>query len=290
MPSNTNTPRVRLSAEDSAGSWGPELERAAIGALDFVQSKLGVELDAPPTIESIQPEQAFYDALGRRPHRLVAVAISGTNKVLINRQKYIAGDAARRWEVLVHEFTHLILGRMIPGGVPRWLDEGLAMIVAGETSFRYSLRVSTAATFGNLVSLENLWASKSGPAADQELAYAESASATRYFLKVGVRDGFTSGGDSHGDAGALVRRLADPERGEALRHLLRDPVYIRAFEKRWRSSLKTIWTWVAALSGGSFLWIAMTGLFLLAYWRKRRLAKQTEERWREEEEAFPYLE
>lgn len=286
MASEPDRAKVRLSEEDRAGSWGPELERAAIEALTYVEAKLEVELDAPPAIESIQPESAFYDALGRRPHRLVAVAMAGENRVVINRQKYIAGDPARRREVLVHEFTHLILGRMIPGGVPRWLDEGLAMIVAGERSFQYSLRVSTAATFGNLVSLENLWASNTGPAADQELAYAESVSATRYFLKTGVRDGFISGGEP----AALVRRLADPVGGESLRRLLRDRVYIRAFEKRWRSSLKTIWTWVAALSGGSFLWIAMTGLFLLAYWRKRRLAKQTEERWREEEEAFPYLE
>jgi hypothetical protein len=270
---------VILDTKDRQASWGADLAALAGEALDTAETRMGVALSDPPRIRSIAPESAFYDALGRQPHRIVAVAQAEENRVVINRARYLVlGHYARR-QVLIHEFAHLILGREVPGGVPRWLDEGLAMMVAREGGIDGSVRVAAAASFGGLVPLHALWGGPEAGVINQDLAYAQSLSATRFFLESGAwgpygpRDGLPE----------LVRKLAHPTYGRALRDLLDDPVFIRAFERRWRESVQTFWSWIAALTSGGFFWMGISSLFLLAYWRKRRMAELKQAEWKEEE-------
>lgn len=270
---------VFLAPSDRRAAWGADLEALAGEALDVAETRMGVALSDPPTIQSIAPVAAFYDALGRRPHRIVAVAQSHENRVVINRSVWLAlGHYARR-QVLIHEFAHLILGREVPGGVPRWLDEGLAMMVAREGGIDGSVRVAAAASFGGIVPLHALWGGSEAGVINQDLAYALSLSATRFFLESGAwgpygpRDGLPE----------LIRKLAHPTYGRALRDLIHDPVFIRAFERRWRESIQTFWSWIAALTSGGFFWVGISGLFLLATWRKRRMAEIKQAEWEEEE-------
>lgn len=275
--------RVQIDPEERDAPWGETLASQASEALVFTEARLGVALDAPPRVRSIAPETAFYAALGRRPHRIVAVALASENRVLINRAKYLEMGRYERHQVLVHEFTHLVLGRMVPSGVPRWLDEGLAMLVAGEQSLDGSLRVAVAASFGGLVSLDELWGGAEAGVINQDLAYAESLSASRFFLEsgawgpYGAQDGLQD----------MVRKLAHPEQGRALRDLLADAGFIRAFERRWVESIRGVWSWVAALTSAGFFWIGVSGLFLLAYWRKRRMTQRVEAEWAEAEASRP---
>ena len=278
--------QIELSTEDVRGPWAAELRRVCEFGLKRAQERLGLELDAKARVESIAPEDAFYRLLGSRPHNIAAVAIAHENRVVVNRQVFLASSRREREETLTHEFAHLILGRRVPGGLPSWLGEGLAMVTAEETSIIYHSRLAVAASFGGLIPLTDLWRRSPAETVDQTLAYAQSLSATRYLIKTGVRGSLGTGDDPK----PLARRLADRIGGAPLRELLRDPGYVRAFERRWKASIRTFWTWIAALSGGGVLWGAASLLFLVAYWRKKRMARMTEERWRDEEEAFPYLE
>lgn len=264
-----------LSPEDASGVWREELERAAREGLARAEERLGLPLDAPPTIRSIAGVEAFHRALGRRPHNLVAVAVAAENLVLVNRSAFLATGGRERTGTLAHEFSHLIVGRSVPGGVPRWLDEGLAMMVERGFDASYSVRLATATTFGNVRRLDSIWRSTTD--ADQSLAYAESVSATRFLLKEHGMEG---------DPGAFVRGLADPERGAATRRLLRDPRFMEAFERRWRESLFSLWTVLGALASDGFLWFFATVLLGLAWWRKRRMARRAERRWEREDEPL----
>lgn len=270
---------VQLHPGDRDAPWGPGLAALAAEALDIAEKRMGVALDEPPLIQTIAPEAAFYAALGRRPHRIVAVAQAHENRVLINRVKYLPLGGYGRRQVLIHEFAHLILGRKIPSAIPRWLDEGLAMMVAREGGIDGSVRVASAASFGGLVPLDTLWGGPHVGVINQDLAYAQSLSATRFFLESGAWGPF---GPNDG-LPELIRKLAHPTHGRALRDLLNDPVFIRAFERRWRESITTFWSWIAAITSGGFFWFGVSSLFLLAYWRKRRMAEQKQAEWREEE-------
>jgi hypothetical protein len=274
-------PTVELHPGERDQPWGPALEALATDALDVTQQRMGIALDSPPLVRSIAPEAAFYEELGRRPHRIVAVAVSELNTVIINRARYLEMGRYGRRQVLIHEFAHLILGRMVPSPIPRWLDEGLAMMVSGEQSLNRSIRVAMAASFGGLIPLNDLWGSAEVGMIDQDLAYAESLSAARFFLESGAWGPYSP----NDGLPELIRKLAHPEHGRALRELLNDPGFLRAFERRWRESLRTFWTWVAALTSGGVFWVSVSSLFLLAYWRKRRMAEKIEAQWEAEEAA-----
>lgn len=279
------TPAIRLSPDDANKPWAKDLIEASSFALEETERELGLSLDQPPSVEVLHPEEAFFERLGQRPHNIVAVALPHQNKIIINLRRFAEGGGRERHTTLVHEFSHLIVGQKIPAGLPRWMDEGLAMIASRETSFTYPTRVAIAATFGSLIPLRELQGAEFG-IRDQELAYAQSLSATRFFLETYHP---TGRGDTD-DPAWLVQKLADPEEGEHLRALVNDPNFIRGFERQWRDSLRSFWTWIAGLSTAGLLWVMMTFLFLLAYWRKRRMARATEQQWKEDEENFPYLE
>ena len=104
--------------------------------------------------------------------------------------------------------------------------------------------------------------------ADQELAYAESLSATRFLLRTFDADATPD------DPSPLVRRLAEPRRGAPLRNLLHDRPYMRGFERAWRDSITTLWTFAAVITGGGLFWIGAAWLFLFAYWRKRKRSRR----------------
>ena len=118
---------IRLSQQDAEGAWGEALADSAKAALARAEARLGLALDASPLVTSLAPESAFYASLGQRPHHLAAVARASQNAIVINRAVFAGMDRREREATLVHEFAHLILGRRVPGGLPRWLDEGMAI-------------------------------------------------------------------------------------------------------------------------------------------------------------------
>jgi hypothetical protein len=273
------SPAIRISAEDASKAWAPDLLALAAAARAAAESRLGLTLEEAPLVEVHTPESAFYSRLGRKPHNVIAVAFAHDNRIVINLQRYIEGGVRGSRNTLIHEFTHLILGQSIPAGLPRWMDEGLAMIVSGETSLGYPTRVGIAATFGTLIPLEELDDARFGTR-DQELAYAQSLSATKFFLD-------QQGGGDPNDPKPLVQKLAHPEEGQHLRALLHDSNFIRAFDRQWRDSVSSLWTTIAAITSGGILWGFLALLFLVAYWRKRRMSRAREREWEEEEEPIP---
>ena len=77
---------------------------------------------------------------------------------------------------------------------------------------------------------------------------------------------------------------ADPREGPDFLANLWNSKIRDSLEWQWKDSRKTAWNWIAALSSGGFVWGFATLLFLLASWRKRRMAQMTRERFAEEEE------
>lgn len=270
---------IELSTEEARAPWGPPLRAKARRALARAEKRLGLRLNSPVHLLSFRTTFEFEHYLESRPTHLVAVARPERAEIVVLRSAWADYDPSRQEQVLVHEMTHLILGRRIRGRLPAWLDEGLAMITAGENSFEASWRVTVAGTLGGLLPMELLEDRVALGGESQELAYAQSLSMTRLYLQLALPDQpLTSR-----DPAPLARALADPETGPILLRRLWDPNFRSAFEIQWRRSYQTLWSWLAFLSGASFLWTIMSFLFLLAYWRKRRMARLIRERFEFEE-------
>lgn len=270
----------QLSDEDRAGAWGEQLARDATEALSDAEKRLGIKLKGTATITSFAPPEEFNRQVGANPHSIVAVAQAHNNAMTINRSVYLGTDPRERRQTLVHEFSHLIVGRGIPGGVPRWLDEGLAMIVSNEHGITYHARLAVAATLGGMIPIDRLWETAATGEEAQTLAYAQSLSLTRYYLDLFNKTYGFEGDDPAG----LVAKLADDQEGQYLRKLLNDPNYLHALESNWKKSLNSVWTWIAAFSGGGVFWGGLTFLFLFTYWRKKQLMEEKVRQWEEEED------
>ena len=268
---------VRLSAVDEAGKWGASMHAAAERALPRAEKRLGLKLDGTVEILSLPDEFAFESYLGGHMVHIVAVARPARCQIVINRPAWFRETPAQQEQTLVHEMTHLLLGRRIKERLPAWLDEGLAMLTAEEGDFETTWRVMINGTFDTLLPVPLLMDRVAIGEGRQELAYAQSLSLTQFY----IRQQFPEGKGL--DPAPLVARLADPALGARRVKLLWDPVLVSSLEYHWRQSYNTVWSLILVLSGSSLLWAAITLLFLLAWWRKRRMARGIRERFEREE-------
>ncbi len=251
----------------------------AIQALETAEERLGLEIRQPVSITTLGSDAEFRRAIGGKSSHLVAVARARRAEILINRPTYFAEGPIEQQRTLVHEMAHLIVGRRVQRRLPAWLNEGIAMLTAGQGGYGQGWRVATAGAFGGLIPFERLEQTVAiGPKA-QDLAYAQCLSITRFYLKRFYPKAQQSGFDPS----PLARALADPAAGPGLVGRLWDPGFRDGLEAQWRGSQRSLFSWAAVLSGSGFLWFAASGFFLLAYWRKRRMAMLKRQRMEDQE-------
>lgn len=86
---------------------------------------------------------------------------------------------------VVHELTHLVVHQATfnpYSGLPKWLDEGLAMYNEGELGAGFASRLEKAVEEGGLISVRTLCSPFSAHPEGAYLAYAESYSLVEYLL------------------------------------------------------------------------------------------------------------
>ncbi len=128
-----------------------------------------------------------------------------------------------------HEFSHLIIDRATSNpyaGLPRWLDEGLAMWSEGDLEADYRSVLNQAVRANQLISLKTLASNFPADSDQASLAYAQS-----YSVIVFIRDSF--GRDK---IGALLKVFKEGSTDEsALQRVLN--VNTEELDSRWRASL-----------------------------------------------------
>ncbi len=272
MPETTFT----LSEFDASSAWGDHLLALARRAEARVRSRTGL---APPgriLITTYPNLLALRREVGPVSGHVVAVAIPARGEVAIVRPILFSQEPEEQYRTMVHELTHLMVARHAAARLPAWLDEGLAMIVAGEGSFDQNWRLTVAGALGGLLPLARLENGMTFEGDAQSLAYAESLSVTQFLIDR------TAEGERTG-LPAFMNVLTDPERGAVFIGRLWDPLWRDALDAQWRNRHHALWNWVALLSGAGFLWVVASLLLLLAWWRKRRMSRMMRERFAREE-------
>jgi len=166
-------------------------------------------------------------------------------------------------QVFVHEVAHVVLhwsyGESEP---PRWLEEGLAQVVAGEFDLRTQAILSRAALGGGLIPLSSLTRSWPRQPARARIAYAESRD---FVLFVRHR---------HGDQAVvdLVRGLAE---GRTVEEALfaATGFTLDEIQDTWQARLRRRYAWLPVLGGSGTFW-GIAALLLVAGWARKRRAKR----------------
>ena len=176
-------------------------------------------------------------------------------------------------ELLLHELTHVLVARAAAGRpVPRWFNEGLAMMAGGSWSLEDRTRLTFAMVRRSerpLAELDRLFAGESGQV---RRAYALSGALVRDIVL------------RHGRP-APRRILAGVARGRRFPEAFREATgttlagHTASFWRRY-----SFWyRWVPLLGSSFTLWLLIVVLAFVAWWRKRRRVAALKRAWDEEE-------
>jgi hypothetical protein len=188
------------------------------------------------------------------------VAFPLHNLVIVRVQP--GGDPPRA--TLRHELSHIAVGRLTHGLVPRWFLEGLATIRAGDAWSREGRSLILAGLSNDLIPFGALDTGFPERPSDAELAYAESAAFVQYLL------------DQSSEAAlqdVLRRVVAGATFEDAMTSVMGSSP--RRLENAWRRSLDK---WILGLDlvmNRDFFWMVLSFLVIFGAWkvRRRRLAR-----------------
>lgn len=221
----------------------------------------------PGEMATLAPPNAPY------PDYAAGVAYPEIGLVLLTVKPVHPNSAQDLNEVFRHELAHVALEDAVGGRpVPRWFNEGFAVLASGETSFVRMQTLWTATVSDNLLSLGQLERTFPSEENEASIAYAEAADVVRFLVKREERHRFRG----------LISRLRD---GETMDSALLNSYgeETSTLESEWRDEVAKRYTFWPVLFSGSLIWAGTLGLFALGWRKKRRKARATLARWKTEE-------
>ncbi|MDP9037577.1 MAG: peptidase MA family metallohydrolase [Myxococcota bacterium] len=247
--------------------------RARLSA-DFGQPVLG---EALVRLARTPDQMAELAPIGSPPPAYASgVAYPSLHLALLALQAPATWEAPDLLELLRHELAHLGLSDALRGRhVPRWLDEGLAVHESGELRWSRWKALADASLSKRLLPFETLDDGFPSDTYAVSVAYAESADFVRFLMRDSDRARF----------GSLLARMRS---GTAFDRALEDAygTDLRKLEYEWREEVSHRFGWAPLLTGGGLLWALIAGLSVVAWARRRRLAKAKLAEWEREEAAM----
>ncbi len=175
---------------------------------------------------------------------------------------------------LRHELVHLLLYRNVnPAYLPQWLNEGIAMSLANEFRWQSMFVLSRMFIQNRIIPYHKLDRAFFMPSGQEQFgdAYAQALSMTRYLRNQLGEVRFWR----------VVRAMKDMPFPQALRE--HGAMTTQEF---WKAYERSLWKYAAfAMMGSGFFFQPAAILLILAYLRRRRIARGLYQRWEEEEAA-----
>lgn len=249
-------PRFRIHATDKAMGTARLLAAELEQDRDFIAARMGGDY---PGLTEVRVGEGIDEVLRLEvpsevpPHWAAGLAHPTENLILFDA-------AALRREggvgLVRHELSHLALVQAASPELPRWFQEGFAVLSASEWTPESALVMMRAAR--RPIPLEELERGFPEGYGDAQLAYAESASFLEYLYAHRGTEGMK----------ALIHEVHSGKKFDlAFRLAMGDP---EALERDWLSSVRVRYTWIPLLTGSSSVFVVMSLLCIAAYARVRR--------------------
>jgi len=233
-----------------------------------VLSQVRVEIARTPgEMATFAPPGAPY------PDYAAGVAYSEIGLVLLSLTPVHPGTEQDLGEVFRHELSHVALHDALNGQpVPRWFNEGFAVLASGETSFVRMKTLMMATVGGSLIPLRDIERSFPSDETKAQVAYAEAVDVVRFLVR-------------REDAHRFRALIAELRTGKAFDRAVLDAygVELSTLELEWRDDASRRYSIWPMLLSGTFFWVIALGVFVWAWRRKKRRDKLTLQRWTREE-------
>lgn len=259
----------------------PALEHLAarLQRIDPARLERAAELvGAPTSREKIAVFLAAEDTeLAKSvPSWISGYALGAESAIVIFPARVPSYPSSNLEEVLLHELAHVLIVRTAgEQPVPRWLNEGLALIAGGPWGLADRSRLSLAMLTDRRAPISDLDRLFAGSRTDRIRAYALAGAFTQNLLQL------------HGPkAGARILRGLGENLSidEAFRRAT--GVALEQAESSFWRRYEFLYRWLPVLTSGATLWIGITFLALIAVRRRRQRDAQIRRRWEQEESAL----
>lgn len=263
-------PELRITAPPELQAVQTRLESDKTKLEDIVQL-VGMRTAGPPIAVELAPETSPW---ARRVDPWVAgFAIGAESVLVIFPSRSPSYPHSTLDDVLRHEVAHVLIHRAAGGrAVPRWFNEGLAMVAERQWGLGDQTQLLYQLVSGPRDSLDALNRLFEGGQREQTRAYLLSGAFVHHLVR------------GYGDdaPGRILQEMDDGASFETAFYNVTGRTTTRAEAEFWDSH--RVWTtWIPILFSDEMLWAAVTLLALLAIQRKRRRNAQLRQRWEEEE-------
>ena len=220
-----------------------------------VKQELGYGLDYAPVIVLITDRSAFEKATGSA--HISAYAISEKGLIVMDYTRVLTKPFTLKG-TLKHELVHLVLGSALEAKIPKWLNEGVAQLVAGGPAeillSRNTSMLSGAVLSGRLIPLGGIENSFPRPRRGMVLAYEESLSFIR----------FIEAEFGKGTIRSILREIASGATAASAFHSITGEP-LAELEKRWMEDLFQKATWLSYISNHFYELLFILAALLTLY-------------------------
>jgi len=196
------------------------------------------------------------------------------SRVVLKSPSFTGVRVSELTRTVIHELTHFLIGAVAPPGtIPRWFNEGIAMYLGGEETFRSKINISTAIYTESLISLNEIKFVMTFSGDRANLAYAESRAALEYLIEISEEKSIKS---------ILAELYLNKSFDSAFTEVT--GMDLIDFEIEFRTEIRQRYRYYFLAAVGDYIWFLIPGLFILAYLAVKIRNMQTMRRWRIEEE------
>ena len=267
-------PHAYVHADPADRATAVRLARHAAEAIPRLSAELEVPIGPRMHVVLAHTEEDFKTLQpGKMPDWADGSAWPSLGRIFLKSPRIRGGTASTLETVFDHEIVHVLLGRAFyPRPVPRWLQEGMAQLLAKEYTAEKTDALAKGTLGRNLIGLHELSRGFPRDPARAHLAYAQSADLVAYIRSTHGPDALPT----------LVREMAKGERFEMAIRLATSQT-IDDLDMAWRSRLTSSGFSITPLLDEGLWWGLGALLVPLAWLTVRRRNKTKLEKWRREE-------
>ncbi|OIP39476.1 hypothetical protein AUJ95_05570 [Candidatus Desantisbacteria bacterium CG2_30_40_21] len=230
-----------------------------------------------PVYIIIAPSREVFEYLGGVREKWAVGLATGNNRIVIFSPRKF-GDKSEIERLIKHEYIHILLHQATGGnGLPRWLNEGLALYYESNV-WRVSddIRLAEAVLTHSIIPLDQLNFYFPSNRKRAELAYSQSIDIVTYIMK---EYGYER----------LKQIIEEIARGCDIDTAMINSLGVDSLSlsTAWHTTLIKRYQWFYIITNTAFIWAALPIICIIAYIRKKRQGERKKRQWEIEDGMLP---